>query len=42
MSENRKGSNNSNSKLTKEQVLEIHKIMNEGEHYSVICAEFNI
>ena len=42
MSENRKGSNNSNSKLTKEQVLEIYERMNKGEHYSVICAEFNI
>lgn len=42
MSENRKGRKNSNSKLTKEQVLEIHERMNNGEHYSVICSEFNI
>lgn len=42
-SEDRKGEKNSNSKLSKEQALEIHRLMNEGNiHYSEICEQFNI
>lgn len=41
-SENRKGSKNANSKLTKEQVLEIYEKMNSGANYKEVCAEYGI
>ena len=41
-SESRSGSKNSNSRLTKEQVLEIHKKMNSGVNYKEVCAEYGI
>lgn len=42
VSESRKGSKNSNSRLTKEQVLEIHRKMNSGVNYKEVCAEYGI
>ena len=41
-SESRKGPKNANSKLTKEQVFEIHKKMNSGVNYKDVCAEYGI
>lgn len=38
----RKGANNANSKLTKEQVLEIYEKMNSGVNYKEVCAEYGI
>lgn len=40
--EQRKGSKNANSKLTKEQVLEIYKKMNSGVNYKEVCKEYGI
>ena len=41
-SEQRRGSKNSNSKLSKEQVLEIYEKMNSGMNYKDVCAEYGI
>lgn len=41
-SESRRGDKNSNSRLTKEQVLEIHEKMNSGISYKEVCAEYGI
>ena len=42
MKTNRKGAKNSNCKLTKEQVLDIHSKMKQGIHYQKICSEYSI
>lgn len=42
LSEQRKGDKNANSKLTKEQVLEIYEKMNNGVHYKDVCAEYGV
>lgn len=41
-SETRKGANNSNCKLTREEVLEIYDKMNRGIHYKQVCEEYGI
>lgn len=41
-SESRKGNKNSNSKLTREQVLEIYEKMNNGVSYKEVCCEYGI
>lgn len=41
-SDQRKGNKNGNSKLSKEQVLEIYEKMNSGINYKDVCAEYNI
>ena len=41
-SEQRRGSKNGNSKLSKEQVLEIYEKMNSGINYKDVCAEYGI
>lgn len=41
-SESRKGNKNSNSKLTREQVLEIYEKMNNGVSYKEVCLEYGI
>lgn len=40
--EQRRGANNANSKLTKEQVLEIYEKMNNGVNYKEVCSQYNI
>ena len=41
-SEDRRGDKNANSKLTKQQVLEIYEKMNSGVNYKEVCAEYGI
>lgn len=42
MSVSRRGDRNANSKLTKEQVLEIYEKMNNGVSYKKICEQYGI
>ena len=41
-SDMRKGEKNSNSKLTKQQVLEIYEKMNNGVNYKEVCKEYGV
>lgn len=41
-SEQRRGINNANSKLNKEQVLEIYEKMNSGINYKEVCKEYGV
>lgn len=41
-SEQRRGSKNSNSKLTRQQVLEIYEKMNSGINYKEVCKEYGV
>lgn len=38
----RKGEDNANSKITKEQALEIFDKLNKGVHYKVLIKEYNV
>lgn len=42
VSKQRRGANNANSKLTKEEVLEIYEKMNSGVNYKDVCKEYGI